>query len=214
MRPYFHRVESRKHLTQLITRIHLKLRARSLIIGILLFDPACFYYPDEWSFTVLLVMSSRTSCIQIISPRSCAVTMARNEGGQTKERERLRWKANTAAHDSAARETVVHGDICAGAPRVCGSRNGNRSSSILAVAFEDRYTPPVSRHRWRSTARRRRRRWRLVDPRFTFRTNRGGATLRSVRSLTLRKLCFTRIKMDVKCRQRHNEYIANSNYRR
>lgn len=88
-----------------------------------------------------------------------------------------------------ARETVVHGDICTGAPRVCGSRNGNRSSSILAVAFEDRYTPPVSRHRWRSTVRRRRRRRWLVDPCFTFRTNRGGATLRSVRSLSLSGNC-------------------------
>jgi len=37
------------------------------MIGILLFDPACLYYSDEWSFTVLLVMSSRTSYIQIIS---------------------------------------------------------------------------------------------------------------------------------------------------
>lgn len=32
--------------------------------------------------------------------------------------------------------------------RVCGPRNGNRSSSILAVAFEDRYTLRREPNRW------------------------------------------------------------------
>lgn len=158
----------------------------ALIIEILLFDPAaCLYYSDEWSFTVLLVMSGR-SCIQIIS-RSCTVTM-RVTKAYRQRNENERWKANSGTR---LRRDVVHGDICR-SPRVCGSRNGNRSSSILAVAFEDRYTLQSVVTVGGS---------RLVDPRFTFRTNRRRAAsrVRSVRSLC-RKLCFTRIKTDVECR--------------
>lgn len=84
---------------------------------------------------------------------------ARNEGVQTKERER--------AMESKQRHTTP---LRRGAwrylpgPRVCGSRNGNRSSSILAVASEDRYTLQsvvTVGGPW------------LIDPRFTLlRTNR------------------------------------------
>lgn len=60
---------------------------------------------------------------------------ARNEGGQTKERERaLESKQRHTTSPRRGAWRYLPG------PRVCGSRNGNRSSSILAVAFEDRYT--------------------------------------------------------------------------
>jgi len=107
---------------------------RSLIIEILLFDPACLYYSDEWSFTVLLVMSSRTSVYSDHRSFVCGHD-ARNEGGQTKERERAmesKQRHTTSPRRGAWRYLP--------GPRVCGSRNGNRSSSILAVTFEDRYT--------------------------------------------------------------------------
>lgn len=108
--------------------------AWSLIIEILLFDPAaCLYYSDEWSFTVLLVMSSR-SCIQIIS-RSCTVTM-RVTKAYRQRNENERWKANSGTRLRLRRGAWRY----LPGPRVCGSRNGNRSSSILAVASEDRYT--------------------------------------------------------------------------
>lgn len=84
---------------------------------------------------------------------------ARNEGGQTKERERA--MESKQRHTTSPRRAAWR--YLPGPSRVCGSRNGNRSSSILAVAFEDRYTlqsvVTVGGPR-------------RVEPRFTFRTNR------------------------------------------
>lgn len=115
-------------------------------------------------------MSSRTSVYSDHQSFVCGHD-ARNEGGQTKERERAmesKQRHTTSPRRGAWRYLP--------GPRVCGSRNGNRSSSILAVAFEDRYTLQsvvTVGGPW------------LADSRFTFQMNRRcyfGTLFRSVSS--------------------------------
>lgn len=79
-------------------------------MGILLFDPACFYYSDEWSFTVLLVMSRSYELYSDHQSFVCGHD-TRNEGGQTKERERA---MESKQRHTTPGTTSVHGDICRG----------------------------------------------------------------------------------------------------